>query len=115
VHISSSAPVRLSTTVFCGGADGDGSNNSSARGSADTGNIVRIKKLPSLCVKVSAPVQRRSVAQEAWMYEQLDTAGVAGTTTASCYGPFKSILADVGPDVVSLASALEDGRVVRGF
>jgi hypothetical protein len=47
-----------------------------------------LKSLPKLCIKMAQPTHSRSLAREAWFYEQFDKASLTGIAVPRCYGLF---------------------------
>lgn len=44
--------------------------------------------VPDLCIKLAEPDKPRSIAREAWLYEQLDAMGLQGVAVPRTYGFF---------------------------
>lgn len=59
----------------------DGSNSQDAQPQIDL-------ELPDLCIKLVEPDKPRSLAREAWFYEQFDKMGLQGVATPRNYGLF---------------------------
>lgn len=51
---------------------------------------------PPMCLKIVCPNRSRSLAREAWFYEQLDAQGRQGVLTPRCFGFFEADVSGLG-------------------